>query len=404
MRFYFLFIILAGLYGKNVHALTVTCTGGSTMQSVTLPVQSRSVTASGEGDPSGFTKLSTWDYFRWSGSGAKCNIDGNLSITTVTYIKPYNNKQPVFHNGIWIFPTSVNGVGLSFKTGLSSPVHQTGTKDGGPATIHPGAPVNSYHWTSLGDNPLAAEITLWKMPVSSGESEIPASGVLQFDGPELYEVVNIPPGNNLAATSSNNGISAYSNSWLMQSKTFSGSVTVYPGTCNFTHKTVQMGTHDASVTTSAWKDASFTLQRPKSYGYNPVYSLNYSNAISAASANTPNKGLVLTVLPRTSEIGANRGIIALNSTSTAQGVGIQLAWGPTSQSTGITPVSPVKFKQPVDPGAIAATGYTTKTYSSTKPTTETIKMSARYIRTATGAEPVSGGEANSSIEILASYN
>ena len=191
----------------------------------------------------------------------------------------------------------------------------------------------------------------------------------------------------------------------MQSKTFSGSITVYPGTCNFTHKTVQMGKHDAGMETSGWKDASFTLQCPKAYGYNPVYSLNTSNAISGATANTPNKGLVLTVQPRTSEIGTNRGIIALNSASTAQGFGIQLAWGPTSQSTGITPVSPVKFNQPVDPGAIAATGYTTKTYtSSSTPTTETIKMSARYIRTATGADPVSGGEANSSIEILASYN
>ncbi|MGK9175498.1 hypothetical protein KXR87_20150, partial [Yokenella regensburgei] len=258
-------------------------------------------------------------------------------MQTVTYIEPYNNKQPLSYSGIWIFPTSVNGVGISFKTGLSSPGYQTGTKDS-PAIIHPGGATSYYHWTSLSDNPLAAEITLWKIPASGGGSEIPLSGALQFTGPTLYEVVNVPPGNSLTAP--DNGTSAYSNSWVMQSKAVSGALTVYPGTCNFALKKVDMGKHDAGVSVSDWKDATFTLQCPKAWGYNPVYSLNSSNAISGTSANTPNKGLVLTVLPRTSEVGTNSGVIALDSGSTATGFGIQLAWGATSQSTGLTPGSP----------------------------------------------------------------
>lgn len=175
MRFYFLFIILTSLYGKNVHALTVTCTGGSTMQSVTLPVQSCSVTTSGEGDPSGFTKLATWKYFRLS-SVAQCNINGNLVMQTVVYISPYDHRQPFYHSGQWIFPTSVNGVGISFKAGLTSPQTQVGTTNNA-AIIHFGGIANHYSWTSL-----AVEITLWKTPVTSGENEIPADGALHLSG------------------------------------------------------------------------------------------------------------------------------------------------------------------------------------------------------------------------------
>ncbi|VTP14581.1 hypothetical protein PUATCC27989T_02446 [Phytobacter ursingii] len=401
---YLLVVFIACLCSSNVFAINIKCSGGSPLESFTMPVQNLSVTSGGEGDTAAYSKLATWSFFRWSGN-AQCDMSSAYSVNTIGYVVPYNGKQPTLYNGEWVFPTSEESVGISFKVAMgnaATPVNPVGTS-ANYTILNAGGMGTEYRWTSLSYNALSVQATLWKIPPSNGGTHLPINGLITFTGPVLNVLLNIPPGNTMLPPPPNNGYDAdFPTGWLIMSKQFNGSLTAYPGTCNFMRKTVPMGSHDINNSLSDWKDATFTLQCPKAYGYNSTYSINSANAISGTTTITPNKGLVLTVMPRTSEVGTNNGVIALDSGSTATGFGIQLAWGTTSQSTGTTPVSPVKFNQPLDPGTIAATGYTTKTYSSSStPTTETIKMAARYIRT-TGA--VSAGSANSSIEIVASYN
>ncbi len=397
-----IFILVTTL--SSVSAINIQCSGGSALETFQMPVQNLSVTSGGEGNTTAYSKLATWSFFRWSGN-AQCNMGSAYSVNTIRYVVPYNGKQPTLYNGEWIFPTSEESVGISFKVAMGSaatPVNPIGTS-ANYTILNAGGLGTQYRWTSLSTNALSVQATLWKIPPSNGGTHLPINGLITFNGPVLNVLLNIPPGNTMLPPPPNNGYdAAFSTGWFIMSKQFNGSLTAYPGTCNFTHKTVPMGSHDVGDSLSAWKDAAFTLQCPKAYGYNSTYSINSANAISRTATTTPNIGLVLTVMPRTREVGTNNGVIALDSGSTATGFGIQLAWGTTSQSTGTTPVSPVKFNQPINPGAIAATGYTTKTYSSSStPTIETIKMTARYIRT-TGA--VSAGSANSAIEIVASYN
>ncbi|MGK9176094.1 hypothetical protein KXR87_23305, partial [Yokenella regensburgei] len=307
-----------------------------------MPVQNLPITSGGEGNTAGWSKLATWSFFRWSGN-AQCDMSSAYSVNTVGYVVPYNGKQPTMYNGVWIFPTSEASVGISFKVAMgnaATPTSSIGTS-ANPTVLNAGGMGTQYRWTSLSYNALSVEATLWKIPPSNGGSELPINGLVTFTGPTMNVILDIPPGNTMLPPPPNNGYDpAYPTSWFIMSKQFNGSLTAYPGTCNFALKKVDMGKHDVGVSVSDWKDATFTLQCPKAWGYNPVYSLNSSNAISGITANTPNKGLVLTVLPRTSEVGTNSGVIALDSGSTATGFGIQLAWGATSQSTGLTPGSP----------------------------------------------------------------
>lgn len=404
MKLFLWMMLISVLFSSNIFAANVKCTGGKLLENVTLPVQNLSVTSSGSGNPSAYSKLATWSFFRYGG-GAECWPSPGITMQTRGYVEPYNGKQPKLSDeGQWIFPTSQEGIGISFKVAMGnspSPSMPIGTS-ADSAMLNGGGVTGYYHWTSISDNGLTVEATLWKMPATDGGANLPVNGQIQFSGPTTYVVLVVPAGSSLTPTPPNNGTAAYPNSWVIMSKQFDGSLTVYPGTCNFAHKTVQMGKHDAGGATSDWHDASFTLQCPKAYGYNSAYSIKSDNTINGTASNTPNKGLVLTVLPRTNEVGSNNGVIELDSSSTATGFGIQLAWGGTSQSTGASPASPVKFNQPVNPGSISQTGYITKSYSSgSTPTTEIINMAARYIRT-TGT--TSAGTANSAVEIVASYN
>lgn len=188
-----------------------------------------------------------------------------------------------------------------------------------------------------------------------------------------------------------------SRSFNITSATVSGSISFVPGTCNFTNKTVEMGTYTRSELTnnSPWVNASFTLNCPAAWGYGmtATMSKDTNNTIKSRSSNTSTSGIIVTVSPRNGTVDSTRGIIGLKPGG-AEGYGIQLAWGDSASLSASEPLKPMLFEQSqvVSNENFGTSG---NTY------TREIKMAARYIRTSGSVQP---GRADSAIEILASYN
>ena len=101
-------------------------------------------------------------------------------------------------------------------------------------------------------------------------------------------------------------------------------------------------------------------------------------------------------------VDANRGIIALDGTG-AQGYGIQLAWGDYTTQNSQEPLNPVVLNSYVaantlnpnfsaDDTPVGGNGF--------HGSDNTIKMAARYIRTAGNSAP---GPANAVVQVIANY-
>lgn len=295
-----------------------------------------------------------------------------------------------------IYKTSVDGIGISFNDadpastskGLPLPVFpQQLTKQTYGLTGATTAGIGIGAWV---------EVRLWKY--SSAANTLPY-GLLNIQGPLVYQAVGngaTDVGCNTTSSTSNDGKVCAVNSITPEVTT-----SVYASTCDFVDaaKTVQMGKH--AITDSAaegygtpWVDASFRLRCPDAWGYNST-----SGSTWYVTAN--NTAVLVKVVPLTSAVNTDNGIIALDGTG-AKGVGIQLAWGDYASQGSGTPANPVKLNTntagntissniragdyAIGSNAIAGDG--------------TVNMAARFVRTTGTVEP---GLARAGVVIYANY-
>ncbi|MGK9172916.1 hypothetical protein KXR87_06770 [Yokenella regensburgei] len=414
MKQYLLLIFLSLLVVPKTFAVAIDCSSGASKAVINLPVPSnkKSMTTGLAGFSGQYREIASWVQFLGSTRAAECHPRGGTSAGAthyVTYIEAYPGTTVLRNGSDYIFPTSIKGLGLSFRDmGSVSPV--TNNAPVGP----PSNPLKLETSLSVkaGRNfsnfPLKFKVSLWKIPVISGQSEIPSVGKVLFNGATIIAAqMNDSAMDYYSATSPNNGTYSLANSWTISSFEIRGELDTTSGTCSLNNKTVSMGSHNMNMTggISDWKDASFTVQCPAARGYGVDYTLS-SNTVVASTSNAKykNSGLIISVSPlRGATVqDAVNGIITLDGTSSATGYGVQLAWGDISTlpTTNAPPAKAVSFTQAVDAATIS--DYVTKTYNLGEiPAPQLIKMAARYIRTPGAVAP---GTANSAVEVIASYN
>ncbi len=414
MKQFILLIFLSLLVARETFATVINCSGGASKVVINLPVPSNNkLTLTGLAGFSGqYREIASWVKLLGGNNGARCTPQGGLSAGAtdyVTYIEAYPGTTVLQNGSEYIFPTSVKGLGLSFRD-MGSVFTITNNAPIGPPSnplkLEPSGTTKGAH--NYGGAPLKFKVTLWEIPVISGQSEIPSVGYVLFNGPTIVAAqMNSSAMDYYSATSPNNGSYSLANRWTISSFEIKGELDITSGTCSLNNKTVSMGSHDMNMSggVSDWKDASFTVQCPAARGYGVDYTLS-SNTVVASTSNAKykNSGLIISVSPlRGAAVqDAVNGIITLDSTSTATGYGIQLAWGDISTlpTKNAAPAKVVSFTQAVDAATIS--DYVTKTYNLGEiPPPQLIKMAARYIRTPGAVAP---GPANSAVEVIASYN
>lgn len=422
MKHFILLIFLSLWVAPKTFAVAIYCSGGSQKMTINLPVPSnnKSMVTGLAGLSGQFREIASWKSFTGGLNSAKCYTQGGgayrpglpyaSAVYQVVYVEPYQGRNSLSYNGHYIFPTSVKGIGISFQdlgsmasqsTGLSGPVEIPSFSN--PAQIFR----TTYAWTDYSSLPLKFGVSLWKIPTTDGHVDIPSSGKLSFNGPTLVTAQWNDNSADFYSNPPNTGSYSLANSWTMGSYEIKGDLDISFGTCSLNNKTVAMGLHyvNKSGGVSDWKDASFTVQCPAGWGYGVDYALSSNTAVASTSGvKYKSSGLVISVLPlRGATIqDAVNGIITLDSSSTATGYGVQLAWGDISTlpTTNAAPSKAVSLDQAVDAATIS--DYVTRSYNFGEvPPTQLIKMAARYIRTPGAA---SAGTANSAVEVIASYN
>jgi hypothetical protein len=376
---------------ESILAATAACTVNTkNIASFNFPTISSSdrITAGLSGEQNTYREIYTWNAYRSATGTIVCTASSSRSLSFYQYIiSPYGS--PVKHGAVWIFPTNTAGIGISF----SENGHEIGN------AINPYVEITSSGTSVSFNRYFRTKVTLWKTPGVTGNAD--SDGNLNFEGFKITGVVR--PTNYPTDTISNIPTSDISNDFpgsvTENTTTFSGKITFVPGTCNFTNKTVEMGLHQRTDLTnnSPWVNASFTINCPEAWGYGRTATMSgtTANTISNRSANTATQGIIVTVIPRNGTIDGTRGIIGLKPGG-AEGLGIQLAWGePATLPTTGDPATAARVifdqSQVVSNEDFGTSG---NTY------TREIKMAARYIRTGT----IQPGRADSSIEIVASYN
>ncbi len=386
-RYGMFILIVINIILCSANATNINCAApGSNIMAMTLPSNislGDKVTVGLTADYSSYRELYTWKSTMMGSKSVSCT-PATAQIRIYQYVTSMYG-EPVKYNDSWIFPTAIDGIGVSFNEMRYS---------GGAAVGDVNNPLYFYD-TILGNNSSTMQnmIKIWKMPGKIGV----ISGEL-FSGFQVVHAYQLK-----SSSDSFSKLPSYQANYPMPRSitvaavTYSGSIKLIPGTCNFINKTVQMGSHARSVigNSSPWVNASFTLNCPEAWGYGmtATMSKDTNNTIKSRSANTATKGIIVTVIPRYDIIDSARGVIGLKPGG-AEGYGIQLAWGDASSLPAGDPARPVLFgqSQVVSDENFGTSG---NTY------TREINMAARYLRT-TGT--VKGGKADSAIEILASYN
>lgn len=301
-----------------------------------------------------------------------------------------------------IYSTDIPGIGISINI-----------DDGGSYSnaIQPYPLVSHYGSPTLGTG-FWVKIQYWKIP-----GKIPmTNGPITVTGPDAALVL-MSSGSNY--TQSNPGrITSDGMAYISSSRILKLTMLFQPGTCNIEGGDVKvnMGSfEDSGIGHSDWKDASFKLRCPDGLGYGgwsdtDMNSQNDANnfptslptdASIHANSNT-NGRVTISIMPYTEIIDANKGIIALDGTG-AKGYGIQLAWGDYSRQNSSEPDKPVVIGSYVDANSLNSgfrTGDTPIGGNAFTGTDNTIKMAARYVRTAGEAAP---GPANAIVQVIANY-
>lgn len=385
------------------YARTVTCTGGVNPISVTLPVSAIDnelirITASRSGDMSNYRDLYTWDVMHLGSSNTECEASENgATLGWMEYAYSISGKAPINHGGHYIFPTEIDGIGISFR--------DADTNSGAIGSYTAGAlkratwtlSTTKTKWNAL----FKVSVTLWKIPGKFNPSQFNGNGMLEFNDIKIAQALQITSaGDTWSSSQPDRGQSLLSNSWTTNEVRLKGGTNLYPGTCNFANQQVNMGKHHVNEipVSGPWKDISFTVSCTPAWGFRGEATMSDTteNEIISKTAHSANRGIILIVYDRTGIEDANRGIIKLKSGG-AQGYGIQLAWG-TAASQAVsgdpTGTSKLEFNKAK---AISTTNYG---FVGRTPT-QLVNMAARYIRTAGDA---AGGRADGAIEIVASYN
>lgn len=394
-----LFLLFFIIHGA-AYARTVTCSGGAAPISVTLPTSvaeaAIKITASRSGDMSNYRDLYTWDVMHFGSSNTECAASENgATLGWMEYAYSISGKAPINHGGNYIFPTEIDGIGISFRDADTS---------SGAIGSYTGGALKRATWTLSAAKTqwnalFKVSVTLWKIPGKFNPSQFNSSGVLEFNDIKIVQALQITSaGDTWSSSQPDWGQSLLSNSWTTNEVRLKGGTNLYPGTCNFANQQVNMGKHQVNEipVSGPWKDIIFTVSCTPAWGFRGEATMSgtTANEIISKTAHTANRGIILIVYDRTGIEDASRGIIKLKSGG-AQGYGIQLAWGTAaSQPTSGDPAQMVVFNQSK---AISTTNYG---FVGRTPT-QLVNMAARYIRT-TGT--ATGGLADGAIEIVASYN
>ncbi|WP_449507635.1 hypothetical protein [Enterobacter ludwigii] len=219
-----------------------------------------------------------------------------------------------------IYNTNTPGIGVS--------IFQT-TKNLGAMPVYP-----SVQYYANGENHgIGSWVTIkfWKIP---GEKIPATNGALSVVGPEVAVLFMPHAGDNITSDDTGRIIGGGAG-YIDSSRIIQATLIFQTGTCNVEGDNVRvdMGNYTANDKDAApWKDASFRLKCPDSYGYGGAAdnetSYKYPYEIgpnSSITANSHKNGRVtISIAPYNEVIDANKGIIALDGTG-AQGYGIQLA-------------------------------------------------------------------------------
>lgn len=380
-------------------ANTVSCTSDSGLpeRTITVPlgnIKATATTSSGNAT----TPQVIYSFTSWFGGNIKldCHSSDNAATlaTRKAFIVPNAGQNFIDLTRLVItykiFPTSVEGIGVSFEYGEENAV---GNKTE-PFITRSAYDINGTDaWTDR------LKISIWKMP--SFKDNLAANNFYTLN--ERFQFVHALTLNDGSSYDSvPYPASELSNSWTLNriNLHLTGTMEVHPSTCTFQNKTVWMGHHRMTPDgqPSAWKDASFTVTCPAAWGMGNegVYDDNYQ---LTSKADISNWGYMVQVLPRTNVVDNSNGIIALKS-GDAQGYGIQLAWGkPAVQSPNGTPANPVTFNTDVHSFFIPDVGFPSFS-GGIKPVQE-FPLAARYVRLPD--EAASPGKAEASVEVVVSY-
>lgn len=344
--------------------------------------------------------LYTLDNVTINASYADCRV-GNW-VTTVQAIIDVPPGQVVSYNGEKIYPTNIQGLGISITEGF------TGRKLEIPVWPENVSAENKY------DNyltPMKFNLKLWIMPgfvPPTGMTQVNSFTVVTLIRP--WDAVNdyletCPPG--ATRLDGNDKFCA------LITRRISLSVLFQPSTCELlsANQTVNMGSYDITINAnnSAWVDATFQLKCSQALGYNgsiknPSNDYNADNGVRSANT-VGNQPIRIKIVPINPITDSSQGTFELDQGGAkAKGYSLQLAWGdPASQGT--VPAKPVQLGSWINASALNS-NYSNTAYAIGANPVPTgadgkIKMSARYIRNTEEVEP---GVANASVEVIATYN
>lgn len=322
--------------------------------------------------------------------------------TNYMFKLPAGTQQIASYGGTKVYPSGVNGIGIS--------INEINNGRNYAMEPYPAYEGNIGEMTNgLG---FWVNIKFWKIP-----GTIPMTGgPITIPGPEMMIVNSQTACCTVRSDSPGREIPIASGTgYLSGSRILQATLIFQPGTCNIEGDTVRvdMGHYSSdSEKIAPWKDASFKLICPDAYGFSGKYDANDSSdydspyAISSQGksyANTEKNGRVMiSIVPYTEVIDANKGIIALDGTG-AKGYGIQLAWGDYSKQNSGEPISPVILNSYVAVNSLNsgfAAGDTPIGGNAFNGDDNTIKMAARYVRTTGETAP---GPANAIVQVIANY-
>ncbi|MFU0884505.1 hypothetical protein ACM26S_00490 [Kluyvera sichuanensis] len=401
---YVLFAIAALLSTSQlVSAASLSCGGVSDVGgNYAVPASGITMTMPNSGSTSngGFALLYTVDSALINGShiNVKCG-DTSTNDTNIGFTVTDIPAGTTYTNGSYvIYPTTVEGIGVSFTMAMGS--DSTSAYTAWPTVAWYLTPMDKV-WYNRGQVDTKLTIRVWKTPGYTLKT-----GALSFTGPTFNEVASPYNASDTFDTCPSSRLD--SRTCIYLSRKIIGNAQFVSGTCDIvdTVQTVQMGKFAGMGGNSEWKDASFRLKCADAYGYGGSVSgalnSNDPNDGTKTANNTQNGTVMIQILPYTTINDANRGIIELEPGG-AEGYGLQLAWGlPSTQGTN--PTNAVRIDTPINLQSLN-TGFTLGPYAYgtnvlTTGADNLVPLSARYIRT---SGTVVGGPANASIEILASY-
>lgn len=376
-------LLLQVFFVFPTHANEIICDNGNS-NTATWNLKANQLTV-GTDTPAGTIIYTEPDDYNNQAFSISCHTDtGSSDIEfslrldmTAPPIANYN----VDGHSLNIYPTGVRGIGVSFQDADSNSVRSghylstLSTSETEKYSMHLG----HLYWMAT-DVSAWLRIRLWRTAESLDISALNA-GKLTSVFPRVMQEANAGPGYVLYPNAG---------TFILTVTTFNGAnLKIVPGTCDIPDTTVIMGAHDNGEMLSvgsatAWSDVpDLKLTNcPVAYGY----------GAQGTGHNTSRNNVSVTVSPRTEIVSNLAGTFAVNDgEDSANGYGIQLAWGKSSELTD-TPATLVEFNKPY---LLEEFPYGDST-SSTIP----IALAARYIRTNSMAK---GGEANAIIDVLVNY-